>query len=79
MMVREESITEAASHDLCLVGATKKRSLESEWDIKSDEYCDGASEDENPLDLNPDREMGVSIIDNPIKIPFFSVFWALSN
>lgn len=73
MMVREESITEAASHGLCLV-ATKKSSLESEWDIKSDEHCDGASEDENPLDLNPDREMGVSIIDNPIKIPFFSVF-----
>ena len=63
MMVREESITEEASHGLCLV-ATKKSSLESEWDIKSDE---------NPLDLNPDREMGVSIIDNPIKIPFFSV------
>ncbi len=77
-MVREESIIEfieTAFHNLALPSRlTKKRSLESEWDIKFDENSDGASVDWNPLDPNPDRIVGVCIIDNPIKIPFFLVF-----
>ena len=48
-MVREESsieFIEAASHNLALPSRlTKKRSLESEWDIKIDENSDGASVD----------------------------------